>query len=31
MELREALRLSNLDKFHLREWLADEYGEPPPK
>ena len=29
--LREALRLSNLDKYHLREWLAERHGEPPPE
>jgi hypothetical protein len=27
IELREALRRSNLDKYHLREWLA---GGPAP-
>jgi hypothetical protein len=27
--LREALRLSNLDKYHLREWLAERHGESP--
>ena len=28
MRLQEALRLSNLDKFHLREWLSDRAETP---